>query len=433
MPGGERDAMRRARALANESSITSSRGRDTGSAQTGHRGSRLYGAMRLEPYQQGELDYFCGVYAIINALRLSLETVSPLSAAQATELLKHGLVYLDERGRMPLCKRSGLSVGSWHRLAAELARKAGQGAAVSIKPWRLFRTRQHVSLREVLEAVEMMIDEGSPVLLLLQATNRHFTVVSGYSPSGFGCLTAVASLGSTEHPATPSAARIRSTRSTQRRFSHFGCSDPPSPTTRASARPSRGAIMITVEEFCRIEAAVRAAGYAASIEWSETAGPPISADQFAREAIYVICNSGMRNSIARGIFDRCMAALDSERSATTVFGHRGKAAAIDAIWAERDRHFAEYLAAPDPVAYCGTLPWLGPITKYHLAKNFGGNFAKPDVHLKRLADAENTTPQELCERLAAATGYRASTIDLILWRACADGIINSREFAPPEA
>jgi hypothetical protein len=86
------------------------------------------------------------------------------------------------------------------------------------------------------------------------------------------------------------------------------------------------------------------------------------------------------------------------------------------------------------VAFCGTLPWVGPITKYHLAKNFGGNFAKPDVHLQRLADAEGTTPQELCERLGEATGYRASTIDLILWRACADGIINSRDFvSPPEA
>jgi hypothetical protein len=188
--------------------------------------------------------------------------------------------------------------------------------------------------------------------------------------------------------------------------------------------------MITVEEFRRIEAAVRAAGYSPNIEWSETAGPPVSSDQFAREAIYVICNSGMRNTIAREIFDRCMAVLYAGNSATTAFGHPGKAAAIDAIWTDRDKYFAEYIVAADPVEYCGALPWVGPITKYHLAKNFGGEFAKPDVHLQRLAASEGTTPQELCDRLADATGYRSSTIDLILWRACADGIINSREFKP---
>lgn len=192
--------------------------------------------------------------------------------------------------------------------------------------------------------------------------------------------------------------------------------------------------MITVDEFRRIEAAVRAAGYTPAIERSEAAVPPVDADEFAGQAIYVICNSGMRNSTALQIFERCMAALLAGSSASTVFGHPGKSAAIDAIWTDRERYFAEYRVCPDPVAFCGSLPWVGPITKYHLAKNFGGNFAKADVHLKRLADAEDSTAQDLCERLATATGYRASTIDLILWRACADGIINSRDFiSQPDA
>ena len=88
--------------------------------------------------------------------------------------------------------------------------------------------------------------------------------------------------------------------------------------------------------------------------------------------------------------------------------------------------FRRYLQTDDLIAFCETLPWIGPITKFHLAKNLGSNVAKPDVHMLRLAKLSGTTAQELCERLSRETGYRAATIDLILWRACADGIIHSR-------
>ena len=80
------------------------------------------------------------------------------------------------------------------------------------------------------------------------------------------------------------------------------------------------------------------------------------------------------------------------------------------------------------MAYCAGLPWIGPVTKFHLAKNLGLDFAKPDVHLARLAAAERTTVDELCERLAAQTGYRVTTIDSVLWRACADGYLDSASY-----
>lgn len=183
---------------------------------------------------------------------------------------------------------------------------------------------------------------------------------------------------------------------------------------------------ISCELFAKIDRAVREAGYAHAIAWSENMKFPTSAARFASEAIYVICNSGMSNRVAVPIFERCMAALRSGESALTVFGHRDKAAAIDEIWRHRVSLFRKLKTAPDLIEFCGSLPWVGPITKYHLAKNLGANVAKPDVHLMRLSEPEGVTEQELCERLAQETGYRAATIDLILWRACADGIIHSQ-------
>lgn len=182
---------------------------------------------------------------------------------------------------------------------------------------------------------------------------------------------------------------------------------------------------ITADEFRRV---VTALGQIAldDIEWANSCREPEDAEDFAKEAIFVICNSGMKNTVARGIYNRVGEAIHAGRSAGTAFGHKGKSAAIDDIWRRRDELLAAYLAATDKVEFCASLPWIGHITKYHLAKNFGAQVAKPDVHLQRLADREGATAQALCERLAAETGHKVPAIDTVLWRACANGIINSR-------
>lgn len=162
------------------------------------------------------------------------------------------------------------------------------------------------------------------------------------------------------------------------------------------------------------------------IAWAESVREPESAEAFAIEAIFVICNSGMKFEIAQKIFERCKLALWGGTPVIEVFGHKGKAAAIEQIWRDRTAMFEQYRAAEDKLAFLAALPWIGDITKYHLAKNLGLDVAKPDVHLVRLAEAYGTTPQDLCERLAQITGLRVATIDTLLWRACAVGVLNSR-------
>lgn len=183
---------------------------------------------------------------------------------------------------------------------------------------------------------------------------------------------------------------------------------------------------ITLELFWRIEAAVRAAGHDEAIAWTETIQPPKTSAQLAARAIYVIANSGMKNSVAAPISELVVRTLKRGHSARIVFGHPGKAPAMDWIWEHRAALFASFKRTPDVVEWCGSLPWVGEVTKYHLAKNLGADVAKPDVHLERLAKAERTTTRQLCARLSNGSGLRAATVDTILWRACADGIIDSK-------
>jgi hypothetical protein len=186
--------------------------------------------------------------------------------------------------------------------------------------------------------------------------------------------------------------------------------------------------VITAARLRLLEQTLRDQGYGPIIDWSERIEPPGDADEFAARVIYVICNSGMRVTIAAPIAEKCLVQLRSGGSARDVFGHEGKAAAIDTIWATREQLFEEYCASRVKVDFLETLPWIGQVTKLHAAKNLGANAAKPDVHLVRLANRERTTPAKLCRRLARLTGYKIATVDSILWRACADGILDSRKY-----
>lgn len=186
--------------------------------------------------------------------------------------------------------------------------------------------------------------------------------------------------------------------------------------------------MITLLRFRRLEQAVKSAGFLANIDWTEQLAAPSDSDEFARAAIYVIANSGMKNSVAMPIYDRCIAALERAQEVRRVFGHPGKAQAMETIWAKRYELFEEYLIAPDKIAFCASLPWVGPVTKFHLARDLGDDVAKPDVHIDRLARRDRTTVERMCRRLARQSGYRVGTVDIILWRACEQRILDSRRY-----
>lgn len=116
--------------------------------------------------------------------------------------------------------------------------------------------------------------------------------------------------------------------------------------------------MITLTRFRRIETILRKQGYAKVIEWSESVHAPQSVEDFAREAIYFICNSGMAVTIGAPIAQRCIARLEEGGSTADVFGHPGKRVAIDDIWRHRAFHFASFQTAQSKLEFLQTLPWI---------------------------------------------------------------------------
>lgn len=157
-------------------------------------------------------------------------------------------------------------------------------------------------------------------------------------------------------------------------------------------------------------------------------------EEFFKEYMYVVINAGLRNQVAEVMVRRVL------RNGLTAMAHKGKRKAIE----EGIKRSGDWFVALNSLDtteqildFLELLPWIGPVTKYHLARNLGIDVAKPDRHLKRVArhfgffkkvdhpigqnlyiKAINCKEdvQGLCEELSEKTGDRIGTVDVVIWR-----------------
>ena len=182
--------------------------------------------------------------------------------------------------------------------------------------------------------------------------------------------------------------------------------------------PPESWLSLAVDVYRELRGRLAAGGYAKEIEYVEALAEPADSYEFFLEYCWVVINAGLREQVARKIFNAVMDAVLGGYHPRVRFKHVGKTKALWEVWQHRDRYLAEYKAAEDPLAYLETLPWIGEITKYHLARNFGQDVAKPDRHLVRIA-SEFGAPGvgEFCRGVAEKTRHRIGVIDVVFWRA----------------
>jgi hypothetical protein len=175
--------------------------------------------------------------------------------------------------------------------------------------------------------------------------------------------------------------------------------------------------------------------FATEIEWQlrQEFGTFTETD-LLRESAWVILCSGFRESVVRQRFDLvslcfcdwssaaeiCDSATQCRATALAAFGNGKK---IEAILGAAT--IANELGFPalkrsileNPIGALQMLPFIGPITAFHLAKNLGFATAKPDRHLVRLAaEMGYSDVQQLCGSISAATGDPIQVVDVVLWR-----------------
>ena len=187
--------------------------------------------------------------------------------------------------------------------------------------------------------------------------------------------------------------------------------------------------------YCHAKAVVSRSGFADEIEWQRGIRlDAVSEQYFLREAAWVVLSAGMREAVVRKVFPKISEAFLQWCSARDIVTHRPKcvsaacnvfnhAKKINAICDIADKvdgtGFDEVMKAirRDGVSYLQSLPYIGPITSYHLAKNLGLEVVKPDRHLVRVARAAGyRTPDEMCREISRLVDDPVPVVDLVIWR-----------------
>jgi hypothetical protein len=189
-----------------------------------------------------------------------------------------------------------------------------------------------------------------------------------------------------------------------------------------------------VVRYLHAKRVVLEAGHAPEIAWQARAGGArLTAAAFVREAAWVVLSAGMSEAVVRAKFPALERALRSFRperiaadpsaaraAALAVFGHERKVDAILSIAAAvRELGDAELRARleADPEGFLRALPYIGPVTWRHLAKNLGAPVAKADRHLVRLAAAAGRPDVDtLCDEISGWLGEPVAVVDVVLWR-----------------
>lgn len=189
------------------------------------------------------------------------------------------------------------------------------------------------------------------------------------------------------------------------------------------------------ERYKKCKEIVINAGFKGEIIWQDSVKlSQLTERVFLQEYAWVTLSSGMREQVVRNIFERLAkvffnwksAKIISEnviacrQSALEIFGNKNKINAIlttSHIISEFEFPRFKKLIMTNPYETLSELPYIGPITYFHLAKNIGIQVAKPDRHLSRLADILGfQNAQELCSFISVKTGDSIPVIDIVLWR-----------------
>lgn len=151
--------------------------------------------------------------------------------------------------------------------------------------------------------------------------------------------------------------------------------------------------------------------------------PCYSEDVFFKQYLWVVLNAGMRYQVAVQIYHRILYNLYQKEPITQSFNNKKKIEGILYVQKNLTKIFDEYLASNNKIDYLEKLPFIGPITKYHLARNLGQDICKPDRHLIRISKKYNQNPFDLCKNLSCLSGDPIGVVDIVVWRAANLGFI----------
>ncbi|HRZ42063.1 MAG TPA: hypothetical protein P5228_05100 [Bacteroidales bacterium] len=176
-------------------------------------------------------------------------------------------------------------------------------------------------------------------------------------------------------------------------------------------------------------------GFSDEIDWQEQVSfSDLTAKTFLKEYSWVVLASGMSDKVVSKVFPKINAILCNwndleyiarnykslEEHLLRIFNNKLKISAI------LDTSIKVYSVGFEKIKsqiqnkglmFLKTFKFIGDTTCYHLAKNIGLDFAKPDRHLLRISNKIGfDSPHTLCKLISDYISEKIQVVDLVLWR-----------------
>jgi hypothetical protein len=136
----------------------------------------------LQPLRQGQLDGLCGLYALVNAIRVAAAAHGWRDRVHAPALFRAGVAALEARGCLAEVIARGLDDATLMVLSRLLLAQAGSMLGrVLERRWIVSSDCRAFDSGRALQAIRREIRVGHPVLAVLSRT--HCTVVVGFTPT----------------------------------------------------------------------------------------------------------------------------------------------------------------------------------------------------------------------------------------------------------
>jgi hypothetical protein len=190
-----------------------------------------------------------------------------------------------------------------------------------------------------------------------------------------------------------------------------------------------------IQHYLQAKSWIGRSPFVRELEWQSSVQTiSLTETEFLRQYAWVVLNSGFREAVVRKYFSYislCFCDWESASAivqnsaacigcAASVFGNTRKLKALveaahriesDGFEAFRVRIEADIMSGLEK------FPYIGTVTKFHLAKNLGLDVAKPDRHLVRIANRFGYKDvQKMCRDIFDICGDKIAVADLVLWR-----------------
>ena len=136
----------------------------------------------VTPLKQGSCDNLCGLYAILNALALTLTARSVVGKDELQQWFDLGIAWLDGHGALVSSMRDGIAVPVWHDVAHALCTTVGAAIGTALRLERPF-ARRRLSRAAAFAHIESLVRARQVPLISIEGAYSHYSVICGYSPA----------------------------------------------------------------------------------------------------------------------------------------------------------------------------------------------------------------------------------------------------------